>query len=316
MIRKRPWMTAFAAAILVGLIAAGCGNDNSPGAGSELSGRVQADGSSTVFPITQAIGEEFHKESPNVDVSVGSSGTGGGFEKFCNGEIDISDASRAIKDEEKQACATKRVEYQELTIGIDGLSVLTNRANTFVDCLTVAELKKIWEPKSKVKNWSQVRSGFPSKPLTLYGPGTDSGTFDFFTKEINGEEDASRSDYTASEDDNVLVTGVAGDKNALGYFGFAYYEQNTDKLRLLGVNAGTGCLKPDRDSINTGTYKPLSRPLFIYVAKDSLSKPPVVAFVDYYLDNVNSLIADVGYVAAHEDTLAKSVTDWEAFKQG
>jgi phosphate transport system substrate-binding protein len=313
---KRRMSTLAACAGLLALVAAACGGSSDATGGEKLSGSIVGDGSSTVFPITQAVAEEFNKEQPDVKISVGTSGTGGGFEKFCNGETDISDASRPIKDEEKSACEKMGVRYVELQVAIDGLSVLVNPENAFAGCLTTAELKKIWEPKSTVRTWSQVRSGFPNKPITLYGPGTDSGTFDFFTQVIVGEEGASRSDYTASEDDNVLVQGIAGDPNALGYFGFAYYEQNKDKLKLVGVDPGTGCVTPTKETINSGTYKPLSRPLFIYVSKDAAAKPVVQAFIDFYLATVNDIIADVGYVAMHANAAAKSLQDWETFKAG
>jgi phosphate transport system substrate-binding protein len=303
-------------AVALALAAAACGGSRA--AGDErlrnLTGTIVADGSSTVFPITEAVGEEFRKRAPGVKVSVGTSGSGGGFKKFCAGETDISDASRPIKESEKQACAAAGIAYLELKVAVDGLSVVVNRENDFVDCLTVAELKRIWEPGSAVKRWSQVRTGFPDRPISLYGPGTDSGTFDYFTEVIVGKEDASRSDYTASEDDNVLVTGVAGDPNALGYFGYAYYEQNTDKLKVLGVDGGSGCVKPSVETINTGTYKPLSRPLFIYVSKRAAARPEVVAFVDFYLEKVSELVRDVGYVPLHENDLRASLQAWTAFK--
>ena len=243
---------------------------------------------------------------------MGTSGTGGGFKKFCAGEIDISDASRPIKDEEKTACTAKRIEFVELKVAVDGLSVMVNPENSFVECLTVAELTKVWSPGSTVKNWSQVRAGFPNQPLTLYGAGTDSGTFDYFTDEINGEEGKSRSDYTASEDDNVLVQGIAGDPNALGYFGYAYYVQNKSKLKVLGIDGGGGCVKPTETTINDGSYKPLSRPLYIYVAKTSIAKPQVKAFIDYYLENVNELLPSVGYIPLHESDFTAAKQTWSA----
>lgn len=306
-------LMSIAAIAALALVAAACGDSGGSGSNDalkNLTGSINVDGSSTVYPISQAVAEEFGKDASKVKVTIGESGTGGGFEKFCRGEIDISDASRPIKDEEKAKCTTAGIEFTELKIAIDGLSVLVNPQNTFVDCLTKDELKKIWEPKSKIKNWSQVRAGFPSKPLTLYGPGTASGTFDYFTKEMVGEEGASRSDYTASEDDNVLVTGVAGDANALGYFGFAYYEQNTDKLKVIGVDGGTGCIKPSKETIEGGTYKPLSRPLFIYVAKKSIAKEQVKSFVDFYLENVNELVADVGYIALPSGDFSATENTW------
>jgi phosphate transport system substrate-binding protein len=306
-----------AALAVLALVGTACSKDtggSSTDALAGLTGDVVADGSSTVFPISQAVAEEFGKAAKNVKVSVGTSGTGGGFKKFCKGEIDISDASRPIKDSEKAECAKNGVEFTELTIAIDGLSVIVNKGNDFAKCLTTSELKKIWEPGSKVKNWNQIRAAFPNQAMKLYGPGTDSGTFDYFTEIINGKVQASRSDYTASEDDNVLVTGIAGDKGALGYFGFAYYEENTSKLNLVAIDSGTGCVVPSKETINNGTYKPLSRPLFIYVAKKSLTKPQVVGFIDYYLDNVNELVDSVGYIDLPAAQLATEVAEWKAAK--
>jgi phosphate transport system substrate-binding protein len=298
--------TLLAIPLLMLLIAAGC-QAGGPG------GSITADGSSTVFPITQGIAEDFRAEAPDVQVAVGTSGTGGGFQKFCSGETDISDASRPIKESEAAVCAQNGVKYVELQIAIDGLSVLVNPTNTWTQCLTTEELKRIWETNSTIKNWSEVRAGFPNRFLTLYGPGTDSGSFDYFTAEIVGEEGASRSDYTASEDDNVLVRGIAGDENALGYFGFAYYEQNTDKLKAVAVDAGAGCVAPTRQTIDSGDYSPLSRPLFIYVAEKATARPEVKAFVDFYLENVNEIAQDVGYIAVPADVLEKETAEWNAF---
>ncbi|MCI0441112.1 MAG: PstS family phosphate ABC transporter substrate-binding protein [Chloroflexi bacterium] len=264
---------------------------------SQLRGTIEIDGSSTVFPVTEAVAEEFRKVHPNVQVNVGVSGTGGGFKRFTTGETQISDASRPIKDSEAQAAAANGIEYIELRVAIDGLSVLVNTRNDFVDCLTVAELKKIWEPGSTISSWNQVRAGFPSDPLRLYGPGTDSGTFDYFTEEIVGEAQASRSDYVASEDDNVLVQGIDGDRNALGYFGYAYYVQNPDKLKAVAVDGGSGCVTPTDATIASGQYSPLSRPIFIYVNKDALERPEVKAFVEFYMENGGELSAEVGYIA-------------------
>lgn len=263
-----------------------------------LSGTIVGDGSSTVFPISEAVAEEFRKVQPDVDVVVGISGTGGGFQKFCAGDTDFSDASRPIKDEEAQACADNGIEYEEFQIAYDGLSVLVNPANDFVDCMTVDELKSIWEPGTTVDSWNDVRSEWPDRPITLYGPGTDSGTFDYFTAEVVGEEGASTPNYTASEDDNVLVQGIAGDEDALGYFGYAYYVENTDKLKLLAVDSGDGCVAPSRETILDGTYSPLSRPLFVYVRKDALERPEVAELMRFYLTEGPALAAEVGYVEA------------------
>jgi len=302
---RGPLLPAFAALVLgAALFLSACGDggggSKSPTAGAtpspQLSGGIEGDGSSTVFPITEAVAEEFRKVQPDVDVTVGISGTGGGFKKFCNGETDFSDASRPIKDEEKTACADKKIQYVEFQVAFDGLSVMVNPDIDFVDCLTVAELKSIWAPGSTIKNWQDVRAGFPDKPLTLYGPDTDSGTFDYFTEVINGKAKDSRADYTASADDNALVQGVAGDSDALGYFGFAYYEENQDKLKLLGVDGGTGCIEPSRQTILDNTYAPLSRPLFVYVKTDALARPEVQGFMRFYLENGKALVDEVGYV--------------------
>jgi phosphate transport system substrate-binding protein len=289
-----------------------CGCGTTPRGGG-LSGSIAVDGSSTVFPITQAVAEEFNFEQPGVRVSVGVSGTGGGFEKFCRGETAISDASRPIDpQEEAPVCERNGVEYVELQVAIDGLSVVANPQNGFAECLTLEELKTVWEPQSTITNWSDIRSGFPDQSLTLYGPGTDSGTFDYFTDAVVGEEGASRSDYTASEDDNVLVQGVAGDPDALGYFGFAYYEQNPDRVKALGVDGGSGCVSPDRQTIVSGEY-PLSRPLFIYVSRDAAGDRAVGAFVDFYLDTAAELVPQVGYVPVPDDVLAEERSEWEQF---
>ncbi|HEY7471106.1 MAG TPA: PstS family phosphate ABC transporter substrate-binding protein [Gemmatimonadota bacterium] len=274
-----------------------CGGGGETAEEGALSGPIEIDGSSTVYPISEAVAEEFQRENPQTRVAVGVSGTGGGFKRFCAGETDISDASRPIKDEERATCEQNGVRFTEVRVGWDGLSVVTNPSNDFVDCLTTEELKRVWEPGSTIENWNQVRNGFPAKALKLYGPGTDSGTFDYFTEAIVGEEDASRPDYTASEDDNVLVQGVEGDPGALGYFGFAYYEENADRLKLLGVDGGAGCIQPSVATIEDQTYAPLSRPLFIYVSDRGLAKPQVAAFVEYYLTKGPELVRSVGYIA-------------------
>ena len=293
--RRFVWPLLTAATLPLALFACGGGGG---GGGEEgaLSGAIEIDGSSTVYPITEAVAEEFQKLHPDTRVTVGVSGTGGGFKRFCAGEIDVSDASRPIKDEERADCEQGGITYTEIRIAWDGLSIITNPANDFVDCLTVDELKRIWEPGSTVNNWSQIRASFPDKKLTLFGPGTDSGTFDYFTEEIAGETGASRPDYTASEDDNVLVQGVEGDPDALGYFGFAYYEQNADRMRLLGVDGGQGCVKPAVATIESGEYSPLSRPLFLYVRNDALAEPQVAAFLEFALTDGAELVRQVGYI--------------------
>lgn len=271
---------------------------------SRLSGTVKIDGSSTVYPITEAVAEEFGKIYPRIRVTVGISGTGGGFKKFLAGETDISDASRPIKSKELAKAREKGINFIEMPVAYDGVSIVVNPKNDFVDYLTLDELKKIWQPGSTVKNWSDVRPGWPNKPLMLFGPGTDSGTFDYFTKAVNGKSGSSRPDYTASANPNVLVQGIAGDGNALGYFGYAYYAENRNKLKLVPIDAGNGPVAPSATTINNGTYKPFSRPIFIYVREKSLTKRHVSEFVDFYLKNAGSLSKEVGYVPLSEKSYA------------
>jgi phosphate transport system substrate-binding protein len=264
-----------------------------------LSGDVKADGSSTVFPISEAVAEEFRKKEGAVRVTVGTSGTGGGFKKLCAGETDLSDASRPIKDTEIEACKAAGIEYVELPVAYDGLSVVVNKGNDFLPSITVAELETMWAPEAqgKVMKWNDVNPRYPARDLHLFGPGVDSGTYDYFTEAVVGKAHSSRGDYTASEDDNVLVTGVAGDATAIGFFGYAYYAENKDKLRLVAIDGGKGPVEPTLETIANGTYAPLSRPLFIYVSKRSYDRPEVAAFVDFYLGNAKKLAAEVGYVA-------------------
>ena len=261
-----------------------------------LFGKIRINGSSTVFPITEAVAEEFQKLHRKVRVTVGISGTGGGFKKFATGQTDINDASRPIKGKEKDKAEKNGIDYIDLPVAYDGLSVVVNPKNEFLDYLTVTELRKIWQPGSTVKNWNDVRPDWPNKPIKLYGPGADSGTFDYFTKKINGKSQASRSDYTASEDDNVLVMGVAGDTYSLGYFGYAYYKENQDKLKVVAIDGGDGPMKPSETTINDGTYKPLSRPIFIYVSNKAAKRPVIKEFVSFYLKNATVLSKEVGYV--------------------
>jgi phosphate transport system substrate-binding protein len=282
-----------------------------------LEGKIVGDGSSTVFPITEAVAEEFQIANPNVKITVGISGTGGGFKKFVAGETDIQNASRAIEDEEIAKAKEAGIEFIELPVAFDGLSIVVNPKNTWANDLTVAELKKIWEPGSKINNWSQIRAGFPDKPLKLYGAGTDSGTFDYFTKMINGKEKASRSDYQSSEDDNTLVTGVKGDENALGYFGYAYYLNNKESLKLLGVDNGNGPIVPSAETINDGTYAPLSRPEFIYVSKKAAERPEVKAFVEFYLSPAGrKLVTEVGYIPLADETYELVLARFKDMKTG
>lgn len=290
--------------IAVVITALSCLPGNSFGGDRKL---VKIDGSSTVFPITEAVAEEFQIENRNIMVTVGISGTGGGFKKFSRGEIDISDASRPIKSKEVKSCAENGIEYIELPVAFDGLAVLVNKQNDWVKSITVEELKKMWEPAAQksITRWNQIRAEWPNKDIHLYGPGVDSGTFDYFTKAINGEEGASRGDFTASEDDNVLVQGIATDKYALGFFGLAYYEYNKDKLKLVPVDDlddsnGKGPIAPSVETVNNGTYKPLARPIFIYVNKEAAKKPEVDKFVQYYIKNAPQLSAEVGYIPLPE----------------
>jgi phosphate transport system substrate-binding protein len=286
-------LLTIAACGALALAAAACGDDEGNGGNSgrsgDLSGSIRIDGSSTVAPFTQAAEEAFRAENPNVKITVGTSGTGGGFEKFCAGETDISDASRPIKDDEEvPICKKAGITYKEVHVANDGIAVVTN-PSLEVDCMTTEQLKELWNRGSKVKRLSEIDPKFPDTELSLYGPGTDSGTFDFFTDEINGEEGVSREDYQPSEDDNILVQGVSGDDGGLGYFGFSYYEQNQDKLGLVGVDGGGGCVKPADDTIQSGEYKPLARPLFMYPSQKALKRPEVKAFMDYVVENYQSI---------------------------
>ena len=268
-----------------------------------LKGTVEVDGSSTLAPLSEAVAEEFKKTYSKANILVGISGTGGGFKRFVIGEIDIADASRAIKDSEISQAKENGIDYVELRVGMDGLSVMVNPNNNFVNCLTLTELNLVWKPGSAVNNWNQLRSIFPNKKMRLYGPGTDSGTFGFFTEIINGEEGASRDDYTASEDDNVLVQGIAGDNYALGYFGYAYYLSNKDKLKVLGIDKedGNGCIIPDSSTIESELY-PITRPLYIYVNKFSYNTKPVVKeFVKFYMEQAAKLITEIGYVPVKDE---------------
>jgi phosphate transport system substrate-binding protein len=287
---------------------------------ADLSGTVNIDGSSTVYPITQAVAEEFSKANTGVQVPVAFSGTGGGFKKFCTGETDINDASRPIKTEdagEGVACTANGIEFAELQIAIDGLTVVVNPENDWVDCLTLDQLKAIYGPDVKEGvTWQDVNPAWPAEPIDAYMPGADSGTFDYFTETVNGETDLAAQWPTQSEDDNNLVTGVAGNKDAIGFFGYAYYAENTDKLKAVAIDGGSGCVAPSDTTINDGTYKPLSRPLFIYPNTGKAKENPALkAFVDYYLANAATLSTEVGYVAAPADVMAASTAAWAAAVQ-
>ena len=312
---------------MLSVLAAGCGrerpSDAAPaetlsdeeateGFGEEdlaLSGRVVADGSSTVAPLVTLAAELFRKAEPDVDVTVGVSGTGGGFERFCAGETDLADASRPIEDDEKQACAKKRIQFRELQVANDGVSVVVNPDNDWAECLTVEQLQRIWEPGSKVDSWKDLDPSFPDEDIALFGPGTDSGTFDFFTGQIVGEEGKSRSDYSATEDDNVIVNGVSGEKGGLGYFGLSYYEQNKAKLKAVEIDGGDGCVAPSSATVQDGSYQPLSRPLLVYAKVESLEeKLQVSEFLSFLLENQASLAKQSLYVPLTEDQAEKSFT--------
>ena len=264
---------------------------------------IQVDGSSTVFPISEAVAEEFMAENQGVNVAVGVSGTGGGFRKFCAGETDISNASRPIRASEMQACMEAGIEYIEIPVAYDAITVVINPENTWAREMTVDELKRMWEPSAEgsVTRWSQVNPAWPDAPIDLFGPGSDSGTFDYFTEEIVGETAASRGDYTASEDDNILVVGVQRDVNALGYFGYSYYIENADSLDAVAVDAGDGPVAPSAQTVNNGTYTPLSRPIFIYVNRAAADRPEIRAFVQYHLDQAETIVPEVGYVTLSDE---------------
>ena len=302
---NRNLIRAAAPATLVLLALAACGGQGTDnGTADGLSGEILADGSSTVGPLTSAAGELFKQIEPDVNVSVGISGTGGGFEVFCQDQTDISDASRPIKDEEAQLCADNGVEFTELTVATDALTVVVSADNDFIQCLTTDELNTLWAPEAEgtITTWDQVNPDFPAEPIELYGPGTDSGTFDYFTDEINGEEGASRSDYNASEDDNVLVQGVQGSANALGYFGYTYYEENADSLRAVDIDSGGGCITPSAESAADGSYTPLARPLFIYINNASFAdKAQVAGFVRYYADNDAEIAEAAQYIPLNDE---------------
>ena len=283
-------------------------------------GTVLVDGSSTVYPITEAVAEEFGSVGGGTRVTVGISGTGGGFKRFCRGETDVSDASRPILKDEMVTCAQGGVKYIELPIAMDALTVVVGKDNTWVDYLTVAEMKKMWEPAAQgsVKNWNQIRAGFPDVPLSLAGPGADSGTFDYFTEAVVGKAKSSRGDYQASEDDNVIVQFVSRNKGALGYFGLAYYEENKDTLRAVPIKAtdASPAVLPSVATVNDGTYQPLARPLFIYVSAKATGRPEVKQFVDFYLDQGGTLAKEVGYIDLPDEEYAQAKQNFAAGKLG
>jgi phosphate transport system substrate-binding protein len=316
---RRGWLLGLTLAIV--LAAAACGGDDDAGGtdtggATNLSGSIVIDGSSTVAPITEAIAEEFRKEQSGVQVTVGTSGTGGGFTKFCAGETDVQDASRAISDEEKAACEAKGIKYQEFRVGLDGLAVVTSAQNQFLDTLNFEQLAKIFE-EGGAKTWNQVDPSFPNEQIAIFAPGVDSGTYDFFNEEVLGDPEEGgkkpRSDYTASEDDNTLVQGIEGEANSWGYFGYAYFQNNQEGLKAIKIaEEGTTGVEPSTETIESGDY-PLSRPLYIYVKDDSLQKAEVGQFVKFYLEQTPQIIADVGYVAAPQEDYPQGLAKLQPF---
>jgi phosphate transport system substrate-binding protein len=294
-----------------------CGSNGSDSDSEHLSGSIRIDGSSTVYPITEAVAEEFRAVQPDVDVTVGYSGTGGGFKKFGRGEIDINDASKAISEEQKALCAENNIGYVELEVAYDGLTVMVHPENDWCTNITLSELKKMWEPaaQGKITRWNQIRPEWPDKELHLYGAGVESGTYDYFTEVVVGEAHSSRGDYTGSEDDNVLVQGISTDKYALGFFGYAYYESNKDKLKLVGVDneKGGGPVTPSIQTVKDKSYNPLSRPLFIYVNSTAATREEVQAFVNFYLDSGAELVEAVGYIALTEEEYAREKKKFDDF---
>ncbi|MET0741202.1 MAG: PstS family phosphate ABC transporter substrate-binding protein [Candidatus Nanopelagicales bacterium] len=294
-----------------------CGDDDDAGSGSDgesVSGSVVIDGSSTVFPLTSAAAELFQEENPDVQVSVGTSGTGGGFEKFCAGETDISDASRLIDEDETRTCEENQVEFAQLDVANDALTVIVNTDNDWAECLTTEQLATIWGPDSTVASWNEVDPSFPNEPITLFGPGTDSGTFDYFTAEINGEEGASRTDFQGSEDDNVIVQGVSGSTGAMGYLGYTYYQENEDTLKAVEVDSGSGCVAPSADTVQDETYTPLGRQLFIYPSKQALEKAQVNAFVNFYIENIDEIVEAAGFIPLNDAQKETLQSEFEALQ--
>jgi phosphate transport system substrate-binding protein len=296
----------FALMILAAAVLAALAATAGHAGGSKLKGTIAADGSSTLGPYTTAAAESFARKHPGVRITVGVSGTGGGFERFCRGELDISNASRRIKPAEHEACAKNGLRYIAFTVANDGIAIVVNKSNTWAKCLTTEQLKKMWQPGSKVNNWNEVDPSFPDQKLKLFGPGTDSGTFDFFTERINGKARASRTDYFPSEDDNVLVNGVSGERGGIGYFGLSYYQANKSKLNLVKVNAGAGCIAPSIATVQAKSYQPLSRGLFMYVDRASFIRPEVRAFIGYVLNNERAIARRARFVSLTNAQLKKA----------
>lgn len=297
-------------AITISLVS--CGNNKKEDGGGS---GIRIDGSSTVYPITEAIAEEYRNEAPKTDITIGVSGTGGGFQKFGRGEVAITNASRPIKEDERAIAESNGISFVELEVAYDGLAVVVHPENDWVTCFTVEQLKKIWEPSAQgtITRWNQIDPSWPDEEIHLFGPGVASGTFDYFTEAIVGKSGSSRGDYTASEDDNVLVQGVSGDKYGLGFFGLAYYHENSDKLKIVPVDGGKGCVEPSTETVSNGTYAPLSRPLFIYVNSSSLENPAVVDFVEFYLSEAPNLLKDVGYIPLTQEEYKREQEKFAAF---
>lgn len=330
---RHNWRVLLALVGVLAMLAAGCGNapgeedsgqgeaaaeegeaGSEEGAGEALSGAIEIDGSSTVEPLTNAVAEEYAAEQPDVSVNVGVAGTGGGFERFCAGETDISDASRPIEDDEVAICEEAGIEYTELQVGVDALAVVTNPETDWVDCLTIDEMTAIFGPDDPASSWSDVNSEFPDEPLEVFAPDTDSGTYDFMVEDVLGLEE-SRQDYNASADDNVIVTGIQGTPGSWGFFGFAFFQANEDSLKAFEVDGGEGCVAPTLETAQDESY-PLIRPLFIYVKNESYQRPEVADFVDYYVETVNEVIESVGYVPMPDDRFAETESNLESLQSG
>ena len=301
--------------IITAIFSISCSNQGGKSSKESISGTIKIDGSSTVYPITEAVAEEFRVDNPEVKVTIGISGTGGGFKKFGRGETDISDASRPIKQKEIEICQESNISYVDLEVAYDGLAVIINPENDWVDYFTVDELKKLWEPAAQgvIVKWNQIRPEWPDEEIHLFGPGVASGTYDYFTEAIVGESGSSRGDFTASEDDNVLVQGVAGDKFGLGFFGLAYFEENIDKLKLVAVDGGGGPVQPSIETVSNGTYTPLSRPLFIYINSTAAKRKEIQEFVRFYIENAPELSKEVGYVPLPEELYTKQAEKFSSF---
>jgi phosphate transport system substrate-binding protein len=317
-VTSRKWLLAVAGCVMLALGLAACGGDDDDDSGSDsgsttesVSGSITIDGSSTVAPLTERIAEDFQADNPDVRVSVGTAGTSGGFEKFCAGETDANDASRAIEATEKKACQEGGVEYEEVQVANDALTVVVNSENP-VTCMSVDQLSSVWDKGSTIDSWDQIKDldAEYSESLDLYGPGTDSGTFDYFTEAINGEEGIQRTDYNnVGEDDNATVTGVSGSPGGMGYFGFSFYQENSDTLKALEVDGGDGCVAPSEETVQDGTYTPLGRPLFIYPSGESLQDPAMRAFIEYYVDNVNTVAPEIGFIPMTDEQTTESRDD-------